>query len=418
MNNTNNFRENPYLYAQQQPQPPVAVPVPVHVPVPVVVAPNLNLNLLHAHAQPNFNAISPYNMNYLQPCNQMMRPLYAYNSPPPIQLYTQPIYNPPPLNNPLYNPQHGQPIPPMPPNNSYCGPPQLPNFMPQSSAPALNVDHDANKENQNPGTQSQSTNSVKNHVYLNGMLYNTDYLAPEADEAIENNTKDAPLDEEEETYDPSSDPPPSIYGLRFYNPFYGPEGAIPKPNVAKVKPCPKVRKPPGPPEALANGLPQFKGFYSQLALHRLAHADCYGAQAQAVARDILHKNQLLKNQQVQEQEKQHQELDKKVDTVRHNSNSNNNNSSSYRVKSKQRRQGRNRFRGFTQSFGIVAPVKRDCAIPNENVEAAKNVLSLFDSKHSYKKWPLDELDMDMDNNDEWTQSITDNNNNDTFYKDS
>lgn len=109
-------------------------------------------------------------------------------------------------------------------------------------------------------------------------------------------------------------------------------------------------------------------------MHRLSHTDFYGAQAQAVAREILHKNQLLKNQQALD-EKQKQELDEKVDTVRRD----------FRVKSKQRRQGRNRFRGFTQSFGIVAPVKRDSQIPNGNVEAAKNVLSLFDKSIHTKR---------------------------------
>lgn len=59
----------------------------------------------------------------------------------------------------------------------------------------------------------------------------------------------------------------------------------------------------------------------------------------------------------------------------------------------QRRQRRNRMRGFTQSFGIVAPVKRNNQSAKENMIAAKNVLSLFDKKPTTKKWVTDEWTM-------------------------
>ncbi|XP_034486946.1 uncharacterized protein LOC117791324 isoform X2 [Drosophila innubila] len=328
-----------------------------------------HLNLMHAHAQPNLHA-----MNIMPPYNQLM-PLYACNSTPiqPMHMYTQPMYNHP-LGGQLYNQGHQNmsAYGVMPTNNSYDIPPGF-NFMPQRqplNPSEFHVEHNS----ENIIEDKKQETPVNKHVYLNGMLYNTDYLGPEPEDSNENPTKDTLLDDQDENYDPSSDPTPTIHGLRFYNPFYGPEGAIPKQNGSK------------------------------LAMHRLSHADFYGAQAQSVAREILHKNQLLKNQQAKEG-KQQQELDKKVDTVVHN----------FRVKSKQRRQGRNRFRGFTQSFGIVAPVKRVTQIPNGNVEAAKNVLSLFDKKHPYKRIPLDE--METDNNDECSQSTTDQNNNDTFFKD-
>lgn len=175
---------------------------------------------------------------------------------------------------------------------------------------------------------------------------------------------------------------PTIYGIRFYNPNFGPEGAIPKKTyVRKKTDNSKSNEVPftKPPESFAHGLPQFRGIYPLLPLHRMANADSYGYQAIGVAQDALSSIDCSAN-----------ELD---DDVPGNMSPKCQGSMSPNSKAKQqRRQGRNRLRGFTQSFGIVAPVKRNNQTAKENMDAAQNVLSLFDTKPLNKKWLVDDWD--------------------------
>lgn len=133
-----------------------------------------------------------------------------------------------------------------------------------------------------------------------------------------------------------------------------------------------------PPDSFAHGLPQFRGIYPLLPLHRMANAESYGYQPIGVSQDAL------------------PVVDYSTGELDYNISGNMSPkclgmSMSPNSKAKQqRRQGRNRMRGFTQSFGIVAPVKRNNQSAKENMVAAKNVLSLFDTKPPMKKWLTDE----------------------------
>lgn len=111
----------------------------------------------------------------------------------------------------------------------------------------------------------------------------------------------------------------------------------------------------------------------------MANADSYGYQAIGVAQDALSGVDYSAG-----------ELD---DDMPGNMSPKCQGSMSPNTKAKQqRRQGRNRLRGFTQSFGIVAPVKRSNQTAKENMDAAQNVLSLFDTKPLSKKWLMDDWD--------------------------
>lgn len=173
---------------------------------------------------------------------------------------------------------------------------------------------------------------------------------------------------------------PSIYGIRFYNPNFGPEGAIPKKTyVRKKADNSKSNEMPyaKPPESFSHSLPQFRGIYPLLPLHRMTNADSYSYQASGVAQDAP----------ATSADNSASELDDGNMSPKCQG------SMSPNSKAKQqRRQGRNRLRGFTQSFGIVAPVKRSNQSAKENMDAAKNVLSLFDTKPLNKKWLKDEWD--------------------------
>ncbi|KAH8386924.1 hypothetical protein KR093_003540 [Drosophila rubida] len=179
-------------------------------------------------------------------------------------------------------------------------------------------------------------------------------------------------------YNPQTTPP--IHGVRFFNPFYRSQGNVPKKTFTR-KPRPEPVSFSKPPVEMANGLPHFQGYYSPLALHRLANADVYGPQELATAQEQLQANQVIEEQQeaaslepVQKPQQDEAPVAPKPTAPAAGTSSSNGGNN------RPRRQGRNRSRGFTQSFGIVAPAKRSNTDGNANMKAAKDVLSLFDRK--------------------------------------
>lgn len=130
-------------------------------------------------------------------------------------------------------------------------------------------------------------------------------------------------------------------------------------------------------------MPQYHGIYPLVPLHRVANADNYGYQSIGVNQDALPAGEYSSG-----------ELDYNIPGDLGSKCLSMSMSPNSKAK-QQRRQGRNRNRGFTQSFGIVAPVKRNNQSAKDNMVAAKNVLSLFDTKPLMKKneWTMSNTDM-------------------------
>ncbi|XP_064536891.1 uncharacterized protein LOC135427352 [Drosophila montana] len=227
------------------------------------------------------------------------------------------------------------------------------------------------------------------HVYVNGALYNTELLEPPLDSfnsagdpdypanpLLQNVSVDEDTVDTEDGYDPLDDAMPSTYGIRFYNPNYGPEGAIPPRfqrqmynRNANINAWLSSKQPEG-------GVPRFREPCPMF----------HGPNENPMGRNNRGKQEAG------------QEL-KDADTAaaQHYIASMSPNSKA------KRRQGRSRPRGFTQSFGIVAPINHNNYTAKDNMVAAKNVLSLFDKKPSpTRKW--DDLDPDKGNiNVDWPQ---------------
>lgn len=354
-------------------------------------------------------------------------PLHHYPQPPPPSFFNQAHYPEPqhgmmqPPPSPL-GPHHMVPqhqMSPMPEQahqmNSYSHAQLQSIYQEQATFEAPVMPPPSPNLNFLPNPMDDSTCSTpsasaypgddenRKHVFLRGALYNTEFLQP--DESPQFMDAKSQSDEtDEDPYDPmdevsrsqslcrlqcillyfSQQALPTIYGIRFYNPNFGPEGAIPKKAYARKKADnSKGNEVPfaKPPESFAHGLPQFRGIYPLLPLHRIANADSYGYQAIGAAQDALSASA----------DYSAGELDD--DMMPGNMSPKCQGSMSPNSKAKQqRRQGRNRLRGFTQSFGIVAPVKRSNQSAKENMDAAKNVLSLFDTKPLNKKWLMDDWD--------------------------
>lgn len=238
------------------------------------------------------------------------------------------------------------------------------------------------------------------HVYVNGALYNTELLEPPLDsfnsagdteypahQSLQNVSHDEETVDTEDGYDPLDDVSslrmptrveyyasllqamPSIYGIRFYNPNYGPEGAIPPRfkrkmynRNANINAWLSSKQPEG-------GVPRFQDPCAMF----------HGPNENPMGRNNRGKQE------------PGQELKDAATTAAQNFIA----SMSPNSKAK-RRQGRSRPRGFTQSFGIVAPIKRNNYTAKDNMVAANNVLSLFDKKPSpIRKW--DDFDPDKGN---------------------
>lgn len=442
---------------------PIVIPQPLVgiVPIPIPIQ---HPNLLRAHAHPILHPMPVfYNVPYGQPYIHFMPPYYIA---PPMQpmhnLQLQPIYNVARNDQvqQLYNqgrqniygvmspqtasfvpPKVGQKfVPPQKVDQKHVPPPKvgqkivpltvvkgMKEFismvgLPKREPSAFNTVNSS-------GIQIDPNAAGNNVFFSNGVLYNNAFVTPE-NGYLPKETK--PDDE----FDPSKDALPSIYGIRFFNPSYGPEGAIPNSNpmpksggaIHKPRPNPRpwIEKQSvpycKPPDYLANGLPHFQGHYSSLPLHRLKNADFYGKKAQAEALEMLYNNQQLKKQQeyadyahLERLMEILEDVEEEVETITPDLPVD----SSSNVKSKQRRQGRKRSRGFTQSFGIVAHSKRGNQTPNA---AAKNVLSLFDKKYVLNTFAILEEKPVEDNNDEddrptCSQANFDQNNNVIFNKD-
>ncbi|XP_002055335.3 uncharacterized protein [Drosophila virilis] len=344
-----------------------------------------------------YNHAQSASQNYAQPFNIGQPPSMSFVPPAPCGLMQQ-SFSPGQPN--LYQSCAVQPpygyaphnIAYMPPTSTpaqtqcaqmqqpYCGDVQSMHFMPPPCGPdpgsPLCNEPFGNVSQFEPGQPSGK------HVYVNGALYNTELLEPPLDSfnsagdpeypahpSLENVSHDEETVDTEDGYDPLDDAMPSIYGIRFYNPNYGPEGAIPPRfkrkmynRNANINAWLSSKQPEG-------GMPRFQDPCAMF----------HGPNENAMGRNNRGK-----------QEAGQELKDAATTAAQHFIASMSPNS---KVK---RRQGRSRPRGFTQSFGIVAPIKRNNSTAKDNLLAAKNVLSLFDKKSPpIRKW--DDFDPDRGN---------------------
>ncbi|XP_034107483.1 uncharacterized protein LOC117570124 [Drosophila albomicans] len=236
---------------------------------------------------------------------------------------------------------------------------------------------------------------------VEGLLYDPDFL--DAAQLEANNYLMAGIWYDD--YDHMRDTTPPIEGVCFLNPFYSTQPKAPeKPRhhrQHRPNPVPYTK----PPAALAKGLPHFPSpspshshSHSQLAsLHRLTNAnDVNGHGPSMTPRDRTgsegeqwHTNLLeIDGERMQQEEAKRQQLDQlELDATTAAFEAMQFPGGNNAAAARSRRQRRNRCRGLTQSFGIVAPVLPDISgnrSNNNNMQAVNDVMSLFDAK------PVDE----------------------------
>ncbi|XP_023175968.2 intrastrand cross-link recognition protein-like isoform X2 [Drosophila hydei] len=263
------------------------------------------------------------------------------------------------------------------------------NFMPPACGQVNQSDQQANLNSNLNSIPSGSCSmpskqANRKHIFVNGALYNAELVDPpmdkfraagESEASFMPNNPSEEEDPEEDTYNPMAGILPSIYGIRFYNPNYGPEGAIP-PRFSKKKKYNRnanvnTWQPSKSSDVFGQGMSRYQDSCPLYPLHHLAAAASYGHNENAIAAAHNNRNQPEPEQQL---------ADAASAAAQNFMGSMSPNSKA------KRRQGRNRPRGYIQSFGIVAPIKHNNNMDKSNVVAAKNDFSMLDKKSPIKQW--------------------------------
>ncbi|XP_062140788.1 uncharacterized protein LOC133849003 [Drosophila sulfurigaster albostrigata] len=278
---------------------------------------------------------------------------------------------------------------------------------------------------------------VPKNKSVEGLLYDPEFL--DAAQLEANNYLMA--DNWYDDYDHMRDTTPPIEGVCFHNPFYSTEPKIPKKprHHRQHHPSPVPYTKPSPSGALAQGLPQFPSpsglpqfpspsglpqfpspsglpqfpspsglphfpspslspspsHWQLPSLHRLINANDVNGHGPSMtpwteSEEQWHINGLEEERQQQQQEAKNQnqldELELDATTAAFEAMQFPGNNA---AAARSRRQRRNRCRGLTQSFGIVAPVLPNNSgnRSNNNNQAVNDVMSLFDGKPVEEKMP-------------------------------
>ncbi|XP_033149105.1 uncharacterized protein LOC108596418 isoform X2 [Drosophila busckii] len=114
-------------------------------------------------------------------------------------------------------------------------------MAPPLPPPALSNDHNnaGNALDMSNNFNYNGAAAAGGHTYMNGVLYNNEFLgAPNTERALNVDPGLGTSEEDsDDYYDPMADDMPPVNGIRFYNPLFYPGGIIPQREPQRVRKC-------------------------------------------------------------------------------------------------------------------------------------------------------------------------------------
>ncbi|XP_017965059.1 uncharacterized protein LOC108657110 [Drosophila navojoa] len=228
------------------------------------------------------------------------------------------------------------------------------------------------------------------HVYVNGALYNADLVEPPVDfgrPPPEFGPNNSLLETEDDSYDPMDPVMPTIYGIRFYNPNNGPDGAIP-PRAPKKRKCShNMYMNSWQPSKAANyfgqGMPWYNNAYPPVPYNNLPTGGNFPNYTYDNSNGTANNNRSQLAPEMPMGSSAGTNAGGSATTSATGQNFIPILSPSSKTK---RRQGRSRPRGYIQSFGIVAPLSHNNnGTKNSAGDAKANVPAAAEKKSPAKK---------------------------------